>query len=544
MKSGSLVVRRLCAALGTAGLLVTALGAAATVPAWAAPLEGVISGAVDADATGAPIAGVCVYATGVTGQPGYWVAAGPEYESSTVGTGAYELRVPVGTYVLRFDPSCGRTLPSPYAVQYYLGQVDLERADAVSVSATSPATGINALLATGFSLSGAVTGSEAPNGLANVCVSAVDAATATVGRATTSTNGTFTIANLPAGSYWVHFDPTCGGARKSHYAAQYYPGQAWPTTTAELAVGADVTGVDAQLVNGGSLSGTVTAAGAANNTGICVAAVGAGGDVTGLGITSQTGWYEITNLAAGNYRVTIDPTCNGSQASYFSAEDYGHTISVAAGHAYSGINVTVALQYGPPLSITLASLPAGKVYSSYFADLSMAGPSTEESDYAWHVTGLPRGLYPSSSSLSEAIAGRPQIAGHFVVTTTVSTDGAVPPLVVSRTFHLVVEPASPNVSVSSSSAKLSGHHVLVGLECHEAACTGKASVLAPTGAVLASGHYSMAQGAKEPVVLTLSTNGARALAQAWNHPVGEKLLVTVSRGVAATSMVQVSWGGR
>ena len=72
---------------------------------------------------------------------------------------------------------------------------------------------------------------------------------------------------------------------------------------------------------------------------------------------------------------------------------------------------------------------------------------------------------------------------------------------------------------------------------------GKASVLAPTGAVLASGHYSMAQGAKEPVVLTLSTNGARALAQAWNHPVGEKLLVTVSRGVAATSMVQVSWGG-
>ncbi len=309
-----------------------------------------------------------MYATGVTGQPGYWVAAGPEYESSTVGTGAYELRVPVGTYVLRFDPSCGRTLPSPYAVQYYLGQVDLERADAISVSATSPATGINALLATGFSLSGAVTGSEAPNGLANVCVSAVDAATATVGRATTSTNGTFTIANLPAGSYWVHFDPTCGGARKSHYAAQYYPGQAWPTTTAELAVGADVTGVDAQLVNGASLSGTVTAAGAANNAGICVAAVGAGGDVTGLGITSQTGWYEITNLAAGNYRVTIDPTCNGSQASYFSAEDYGHTISVAAGHAYSGINVTVALQYGPPLSITLASLPAGKVYSSYFAD--------------------------------------------------------------------------------------------------------------------------------------------------------------------------------
>ena len=383
-----------------------------------------------------------MYATGVTGQPGYWVAAGPHYESSTVGTGAYELRVPVGTYVLRFDPSCGGTLPSPYAVQYYLGQVDLETADAVSVSATSPAAGLNALLATGFSLSGAVTGSEAPNGLANVCVSADDPVAATVGRATTSTNGTFTITNLPAGNYWVHFDPTCGGARKRHYAAQYYPGQAWPTTAAELAVGADVTGVDAQLVNGGRLW-TVTAAGAANNAGICVDAVGAGGDVTGPGITSQTGWYEITNLAAGNYRVRIDPTCNGSQASYFSAEDYGHTISVAAGHAYSGINVTVALRYGPPPSIRWRPCRRGRSTRHISPICRWPGPSTEESDYAWHVTGLPSGLYPSSSSLSEAIAGRPQIAGHFVVTTTVSTDGAVPPLVVSRTFHLVVEPRLP-----------------------------------------------------------------------------------------------------
>ncbi len=269
-------------------------------------------------------------------------------------------------------------------------------------------------------------------------------------------------------------------------------------------------------------------------------AVGASGDVTGLGITNQTGWYEITNLAAGNYRVTIDPTCNGSQASYFSPEDYAHAIPVAAGHAYSGINVTVALRYGPPLSITLASLPAGKVYSSYFAVLSMAGPSTEESDYAWHVTGLPRGLYPSSSSLSEAIAGRPQVAGHFVVTTTVSTDGAVPPLVVSRTFRLVVKPASPEVSLSSSSAKLSGRHLLVGLACHEAACIGKASVVAPTGTVLASGLYSMAQGAKEPVELTLNTKGARAFAQAWKHAVREKLFVTVRRGAAATGMVRVS----
>ncbi len=127
-----------------------------------------------------------------------------------------------------------------------------------------------------------------------------------------------------------------------------------------------------------------------------------------------------------------------------------------------------------------------------------------------------------------------------MVITTVSTDGAVPPLVVSRTFRLVVKPASPNVSLSSSSAKLSGRHLLVRLACHEAACKGKASVVAPTGTVLASGHYSMAQGAKEAVALTLSTNGAKAFAQAWKHPVREKVFVTVMRGGAATGMVRVS----
>ena len=104
------MVRRLCAALGTAGLL-TALGTAATAPAWAAPSEAVISGTVDAGATGAPIAGVCVYAMGVSGQPGSWVAAGRHYESSTVGTGDYELRVPVGTYVVAFRPLVRRHGP-------------------------------------------------------------------------------------------------------------------------------------------------------------------------------------------------------------------------------------------------------------------------------------------------------------------------------------------------------------------------------------------------------------------------------------------------
>lgn len=83
-------------------------------------------------------------------------------------------------------------------------------------------------------------------------------------------------------------------------------------------------------------------------------------------------------------------------------------------------------------------------------------------------------------------------------------------------------------------------HLLAGLACHEATCIGTASVVASTGAVLASGHYSMAQRTKEPVALTLRTKGAIAFAQAWKHPVRQKLLVTVRRRAAAAGMVRVS----
>ena len=108
-----------------------------------------------------------------------------------------------------------------------------------------------------------------------------------------------------------------------------------------------------------------------------------------------------------------------------------------------GVDASLRLRYGPRLAITLASLPAGRVYSSYFQALSITGPSTEGSDYAWHVTGLPRGLFADRMSLSEAIAGRPQVAGKFTVTATVTTITSVPPFSAHRTFRLLLKPASP-----------------------------------------------------------------------------------------------------
>ena len=151
---------------------------------------------------------------------------------------------------------------------------------------------------------------------------------------------------------------------------------------------ANVPAIDAQLVAGASIAGTVTAPGAADNAGICVYTMGVSGNIAGRTVSNAVGVYGITNLGAGSYRVRFDPTCSGSQTSYFSSQYYENAISLAVGQHFQGINGTLALRYGPDLSITLASLPAGKLYSPYFETLSMNGPSTEPSDYAWHVTGL------------------------------------------------------------------------------------------------------------------------------------------------------------
>ena len=121
---------------------------------------------------------------------------------------------------------------------------------------------------------------------------------------------------------------------------------------------------------------------------------------------------------------------------------YSGTVSLAAGQTRSGVNGSLALSPGPPPSITNTSLPAGTVGVGYEVDLYFAGPSTETSDYTFSATGLPPGLsFGSGDALVGAtIGGTPQAAGIFSVTITMTTVGAVPPLMSQQKFTLEVQP--------------------------------------------------------------------------------------------------------
>ncbi len=332
-------MRRFSAVVAGAVLLtMTATVIANSMLAAATTATGLIAGSVDDIASGAPVADVCVYAYAVSGQPGSFATTGAPYQAITEGDGSYEVTVPVANYVVEFDPSCGGTVTSPYALQYYVSQVDLADANPVFASAVSPATGIDAHLSAGYTISGTVSEAGGTGGGAKVCASADDSAGHRVSSAKSAADGTYAIDNLPAGTYTVYFDPTCGRTQASTYAEQYYEAEPDAIVATGVVLPGLATGIDAELQAGATISGTVTATGALDDAGICVYATGVDGSGAGSAITGASGTYRVANLAAQTYNVAFDPTCGRSHSSYFASLSYDKQIPVKAGQTVPGID--------------------------------------------------------------------------------------------------------------------------------------------------------------------------------------------------------------
>ncbi len=153
----ALATMRKASALAGAALLSGLVLVGATAQAASAAATGIVTGTVTSASSGAPLGGICVYAGQVTGASGSLTATGTTVQAVTTASGSYQLNAPVGLEAVKFDPSCGGTVTSTYALQYFLGQTSLSTANTVSVSAITPATGINASLVGGASVSGTVT---------------------------------------------------------------------------------------------------------------------------------------------------------------------------------------------------------------------------------------------------------------------------------------------------------------------------------------------------------------------------------------------------
>src|SRR5699024_3236670 len=138
-----------------------------------------------------------------------------------------------------------------------------------------------------------VTGSG--SGLAGVTVTVTDGHGDTVGTATTGGNGTYTVPDVPAGTYSVEFSKS----------------PAWESTTkdgVQVAQGETVT-LDAELVAApGKISGTVTAADGGDALADVTVTVydPDSGAAVGTADTGANGRYTVTGVAAGEYELCFN----------------------------------------------------------------------------------------------------------------------------------------------------------------------------------------------------------------------------------------------
>jgi Carboxypeptidase regulatory-like domain len=337
-------------------------------------------------------------------------AGRPVGSAQTASDGSYAIDgLESGTYFAEF-----RFHPPPFASgaendnlleTFFNDEGSLAGADPVVVTLGATTSGVNATLPFGGELKGTVTGAgDAP--LANVGVTAYNAATNTTQSALTGADGSYTVGGLSSGSYRVRFAvesrPLITGP--GDYATQLYGGG----SPLEVTAGETISGIDAQLQPGATISGTVSGPGGSGIGGIGGTAYDASGNVAGTATTAADGSYTIPDLSGGTYRVDFTGSPSGlGQLNYLgqffaSKTDLADAtpVSVAAGGSTAGINAQ--LSEGGRITGTVTDSTGNAlvgngiqvgVYdaSEREAASGFVGPGDETGIYS--VGALPTGIY-------------------------------------------------------------------------------------------------------------------------------------------------------
>jgi hypothetical protein len=232
---------------------------------------------------------------------------------SGVGTtgvnGGYQIaNLTPGSYQVSFA-SCGFRKSKPYAPQWFTPQGG-SSPTWLSVGAGTVTSGIGARLRAVGTITGVVK-NAAGQGVRGICPSAI----ALTGQPSvaladliglpprTNAAGAYRITGLAAGKYAVEFVP-CGRP----YALNWYPSVGSSAAARPVTVkdGATSSGINQVVTGGGTLEGTVSAAGSATAVrGECVEAIDSGGAPVGFAGTNAAGAYRIGRRAAGTYRLVF-----------------------------------------------------------------------------------------------------------------------------------------------------------------------------------------------------------------------------------------------
>lgn len=316
-----------------------------------------IAGTVTSASTGLPIGSVEVCAYEEAGESPFGEC------TSTEPSGQYALTgLTAGAYIVEFSSPV--TGASDYVRQYYDDKSRPEEAEAVTVSAGSVTLGIDAQLEDGGRVTGKVTSAASHSAVKGVLVCAFTASSEIEECGLTNGTGEYAITSLPSGSHRIGFD-----GEEAGYVIQYYDDESSLSTAAPVTVttGGDTSDINAQLTEGGRITGTVAnATTGALIPGVLVCAFVSAGEIEECAVTGATGEYTIAGLPTGVYEVGF----NGGKAygiQFFSeASSFADArpVSVTTGSTDGGIGAALRPVgtpssppvWGPPIGI---GAPAG-----------------------------------------------------------------------------------------------------------------------------------------------------------------------------------------
>jgi hypothetical protein len=272
-----------------------------------------ISGTVIASNTSAALSGVEVHAYDADGnQVGF---------THTNGAGHFSFGgLAAGSYTIKYSSIAG------YAGQWWSGQAFAANAASVTVTAGGSATANATLSALVGTISGTVTSAEPLAPVAGVGVVVYNAAGDTVGDTTTNSAGTYSVGNLPVGSYKLQYvyDGSAG------LVGQWSGGAAWFDTASTVAVSANtVTTANATLAEQGTITGVITGADTGQPlTQVAIDVTDAEGNEMAFVYDDDSGSYTVGSLPAGTYTLAVEYLGSGSYIDQQLADSI--TVTVAA----------------------------------------------------------------------------------------------------------------------------------------------------------------------------------------------------------------------
>lgn len=235
-------------------------------------------------------------------------AEGGERCAQTSASGTYAIgSLPTGTFEVIFSGGPGN--PGSASERYDSQPID-DSGTPVVVTAGATVTGIDGDLPRGGSVRGTVTAEVSGLPIESIEVCALRGHQAEGRCIFTDQLGNYEITGLDVGSYAIRFRPGTPfgpGAEPSDpdWITQWYSSQATRADAEPLEVVSGITflGVDAEMVSGARISGTLTGAGGVPIPSGYSCAVPSGSGEERCGFAGEDGNYQIQGLAPGSYQV-------------------------------------------------------------------------------------------------------------------------------------------------------------------------------------------------------------------------------------------------